>query len=657
MNPPEKEQQEQALDEIFGPGGILERDHPRYEFRPSQLQMSRAVLKAIYGRYHACIEAGTGTGKTLAYLIPSLMSRRRVVISTATKNLQEQLFLKDLPFIQEKLFPSLKATCLKGRQNYLCLKKLSERTSQDSLFQSSTEEKLQQIASWSRETETGDRSEIDWLADDDPLWPPLDARSDTCLGQDCAFFDDCFVTRARRKAFESDVLVVNHALLFANLALQTDEIGSIFPDFSILILDEAHEAEDVAADYFGRQISNYQIDELCRDAMRTAAADPSIARSLEKIQQHAKRFFDYWPVGEGRFSINFHGSSHEGRTDLREDAMGLYEKLCAALSTLSHQLAKASSRLAEADALLRRLDGILAALDEVFQMEDPEHVYWFERRGRGVFLHRTPIEVSPLLRECLFEATDTVVLISATLTASGRFDYVRKRLGVDQAEELVLSGEFDYRNQAVLYVPSRMPEPRSPQFFLRALKQIRSILEITDGHAFLLFTSFFQMEKVYRALDRTGDYPLFRQGEMPRNRLLEKFRETPRAVLCATASFWQGVDVQGNALRAVIIDKLPFRVPTEPVVAARLHRIDREGGDSFLEYSVPEAVITLRQGLGRLIRSREDHGILAVLDGRLRTRRYGKLFLDSLPNCRLTDNIVELKNFYTQNVSIVTSGE
>ncbi|HLV02377.1 MAG TPA: helicase C-terminal domain-containing protein, partial [Acidobacteriota bacterium] len=483
------------------------------------------------------------------------------------------------------------------------------------------------------------------------------ARSDTCLGQDCSFFDNCFVTRARRRAFESDVLVVNHALLFSNLALRTDEIGSVLPDFSILILDEAHEVEDVAAEYFGRQISNYQIDELCRDTLRAAAASPSIVRSLDKVRQHSTRFFDYWPAGEGRFSINFHRGAGRSRIDLREDGLPLYQKLHSALSTLSHQLARVSPRPAEIDALQRRLDSIVNALEDLFQMEDPEHVYWYERRGRGVFLHRTPIEVAPLLRDCLFQSTDTVVLISATLTASGSFDYVCSRLGVDGADELVLPGEFDYSRQAVLYVPSRMPEPRSPEFFLRALQQIRSILKITDGYAFLLFTSFQQMEKVYQALERSGDYPLFKQGDMPRNLLLGEFRETPRAVLCATSSFWQGVDVQGDALRAVVIDKLPFRVPTEPVVAARLHRIDRKGGDSFLEYSVPEAVIALRQGLGRLIRSRQDRGILAVLDGRLRTRRYGRLFLESLPNCRLTDNIMELKNFYSKNVSIISSGE
>lgn len=636
-----------TLEEIFSPGGILDKELPDYEFRPSQLKMARQVLEAIRNQEHLCVEAGTGTGKTLAYLIPALFCRKRVIVSTATRNLQDQLYTKDIPFIQAHIFPQLAVTYMKGRQNYLCLKKLHESAAQLSL--PGADPGQDPLREWARITETGDRTELAWLGDNDPLWNALDARSEDCLGQKCAYFEECFVTRMRRKALQSDLIVVNHSLFFANLALERDEIGKVLPDFGVLILDEAHEVEDIAAGHFGGRVSNYQIDEYQRDFTR-AYLDSKWNRSLQRMQKAAEQMFDVLPSEEGRFSLNFHRTSYGDWIDLRDKMRAGYGDLQLALHHLHSQLSLVTNPADEHEALLRRLHGLYEQLEQIFQ-EDPDRVYWYERRKGGTFVHTTPIDVASVLREMLFSRTDSTILTSATLTTNGNFEYLRSRLGIDDCLELTVPGEFDYSRQTLLYIPREVPEPRTPQYFLRALQAIRQILEASQGNAFLLFTSHQMLTRVYSAIARALPYPLLRQGEMPRNRLLEEFKKTPGSVLCATASFWQGVDVRGDALRAVVIDKLPFQVPSEPVIAARLHQLEQEGKNPFLAYSVPDAIIRLKQGLGRLIRSRQDRGILAILDSRIRTKRYGQYFLASLPNCPLTDNMNDVRNFFSEAAS------
>ena len=638
-----------TLEDIFQPGGILESRLPNYEYRPSQLTMAEAVLDAIRNRYPLCVEAGTGTGKTLAYLIPSLFSPQRVIISTATKNLQDQLFFKDIPFIRQHLFPDLRVTYMKGRTNYLCLKKFHEET-QPGHGLGAPQEYWENLSDWVEKTETGDRSELSWMGDDDPLWRHLDARSDTCTGQKCSYFDQCYVTRMRQKALESNLIVVNHALFFANLALETDEIGRVLPNFSVLILDEAHEVEDIAANHFGKQVSNRQIESLCHDWRTLAAKIPDLSDLVDKIETAATLFFGSLPSVMGRHSLNLYQDPEAGTVDLRSNIAQPRQRLHNTLLALFHGLEQSSSRPSEADPLVRRLKQTMAALEEIFNPEPSENVYWFERRSSGVFLHVNPINMAPILEKHLFSRTDTAIFTSATLTTNNDFKYFKARLGIPEPKEVVTTSEFDFAKQAVLYIP-HIPEPRSSDYLSHALQEIREILTITEGNAFLLFTSFAQMNRVHETLCQEIPFPLLRQGDLPKNRLLEVFRETSHAVLCATSSFWQGVDVQGDALRAVIIDKLPFLVPTEPLVAARINWLDKAGENSFLQYSVPEAIIALKQGLGRLIRSRQDHGILAILDSRLHTRSYGQLFLQSLPNCPVTDNIEELRHFYHRNAS------
>lgn len=636
-----------SLEQIFGPGGILESRLANYEYRPSQLEMARAVFEAIQHRHPLCVEAGTGTGKTLAYLIPALFSRKRVIISTATRNLQEQIFFKDVPFVREHVFRDLSVTYMKGRQNYLCLKKFYE---EDRALLAGQQEH-RRLADWVKSTETGDRSELAWMGDDNPWWRHLDARSDTCVGQKCGYFADCYITRMRQKALQSDIIIVNHALFFAHLALQSDEIGRVLPDYAVVILDEAHEVEEFASAHFGRQLSNYQLEEFCRDFRNVFRDCAEYEAELGELQRCGEHFFGAFPESDGRYSLNFFRQAGQDPVDLRTGILERFQGLHQSLQLFYHQLQRQSGLPAEADAIIRRLEQLISNLEEIFHLDDSENVYWFERRGRGLFLRVTPIDMAPILKEKLFDRTETVILTSATLTADRDFSYLKDRLGIPAPREVIVPGEFDYSRQAILYLPRGLPLPGSPYYVPRAVREISGLLDITEGHAFLLFTSFEQMNRVYEALGKLLPFPLFRQGEQPRNQLLETFKNTPHAVLCATSSFWQGVDVQGDALRAVVIDKLPFLVPTEPVVAARIHRLESRGENSFLRYTVPEAIISLRQGLGRLIRSRRDRGVLAIFDTRVRTRSYGPLFLNSLPSCPVTDKIEDVRNFFRGKTS------
>ncbi|MEE2822027.1 MAG: ATP-dependent DNA helicase [Acidobacteriota bacterium] len=637
--------EEPTLEGIFAPGGILESCLPNYEYRPSQLTMAEAVLDAIQNRHHLCVEAGTGTGKTLAYLIPSLFSNKRVIVSTVTKNLQDQLFLKDIPFIRRHLFPDLRVTCMKGRSNYLCLKKLYDQAGDEP---EELQEHWNDLLAWTEKTQTGDRSELNWMGDDDSQWRHLDARSDTCTGQKCPHFGQCYVTRMRQKALESDLIIVNHALFFANLALETDEIGRALPNFSVLILDEAQGVENVATSHFGKQLSNYQMEALCQDFRKLASEMPALFDLIDRVETAATLFFGAFPLSEGRHSLNFYQDPKEGTVDLRNNIGQPCQRLQNALLALLNGLEQYSSRPSEADPLERRLEQTMSTLEEIFNPDPTNNVYWFERRLTGIFLHMNPINIAPALEEHLFSRTDTAIFTSATLTSNDGFKYFKTRLGIPQPREVVTDSEFDYTKQAILYVPN-IPKPNSHDYFSSALHEIHEILAITDGNAFLLFTSFAQMNRVYETLRQTTSFPLLRQGDQSKNHLLNTFRETPHAVLCATSSFWQGIDVPGDTLRAVVIDKLPFLVPTEPMVAARINWLEKRGENSFLQYSVPEATITLRQGLGRLIRSRQDRGILAVLDSRLWSHSYGQLFLQSLPNCPVTDSIGELQRFYHES--------
>jgi ATP-dependent DNA helicase DinG len=633
-----------SLREIFGPGGLLEHCHPGYEFRPSQLEMAELVESAFEKRQHLIVEAGTGTGKTLAYLLPAIRSGHSVVISTATKSLQEQLFEKDVPFLQRYFAPELKVAVMKGRSNFLCRQKLHQIGDRPLLKGLDELDWLERIRRWEMETETGDRAELDFLADDADLWSRLDARSETCTGPKCPEFDHCFVTQMHRRAREADLVIVNHHLFFADLAIRQGDFGSILPEYSAVIFDEAHEIEDVASAYFGRQISNYRFEELARDteqALRLAAGGSAeLLRGVARLREKARELFGRFPEREGRFSFET-----VARARFLEENREAYDALVRAARRLEAELAAVKERPEELVALARRAAELRGELAFLVETDQRGFVYWYERRGKGVFLAATPIDVSEILGEKLFEAFETVVLTSATLAVGGSFEFLKQRLGVRVAQERVLRPEFDYRSQALLYVPPSLPDVRDPAFPARACEQIEQVLRITQGRAFCLFTSYAQMRDAHERLSARLDFPLLLQGRAPRSVLLDRFRRTPGAVLFATASFWQGVDVPGDQLSCVIVDRLPFAVPTDPVVAARVRALAEDGRNAFVEYQVPEAVLALKQGFGRLVRARSDRGVLVILDNRIHRKAYGKIFLESLPDYRITGDLAEVEGF------------
>jgi ATP-dependent DNA helicase DinG len=634
-----------TMTEVFGPGGLLERCMMGgYEHRAAQLQMAGAVHHAFTQRHHGIVEAGSGTGKTLAYLIPAICSGRRVVISTATKSLQEQLFQKDIPFLQKHFAPNLKVAVMKGRSNFLCVEKLNHMQDQALLKGMDEIDQLRQIKQWSKLTETGDRAELAFLPDDSDLWLRLDARRETCTGQKCPSFNTCFVTGMHLRAREADLIIVNHHLFFADLALKQDDFGSILPEYSAVVFDEAHEMEDVASDYFGRQISNYRFEELARDAdialRLLRLASPALLRKTQRIREKSRGFFEQFPAREGRFPF-----SRNEREAFIEQHRESYDALAAALRSLETEFAALPQKAEELIRVARRSFEIRQELSFHFESNERNYVYWYERRNKGVFIAATPIDVSQILREHLFEKFESVVLTSATLTVGGRFEYIRGRLGLDHAQENALPPEFDYGTQALLYLPPAMPDVRDASFSSKAADEIVRLLELSQGRAFCLFTSYAQMNDLYdRVRSRIG-FPLLLQGTAPRSALLERFKNTEGAVLFATSSFWQGVDVPGEQLSCVIVDRLPFAVPSDPIVAARVAALNEDGRNAFAEFQVPQAVLALKQGFGRLIRTKTDRGVLALLDTRIQRMAYGKIFLESLPQYRVTRELREVERF------------
>ena len=621
--------------------------------------MADAVEKALEERRHLVVEAGTGTGKTLAYLLPVIRSGKRVVISTGTKNLQEQLFFKDVPFLEQHLGP-LRVCYMKGRNNYLCRQKLYDLTEQPVLTGLQEIEWYRQIAEWEKVTETGDKAELRDIPENNQLWQKLDARTERCTGQKCAQWERCFITEMHRRAAESDIIIVNHHLFFADLALRQTggPDAGILPEFAAVIFDEAHELEDVAGSYFGVSVSNLRFEELARDMEATLqqkqAISPGLLQALARVREKSRFFFGLLPAGEGRFAFR---NREQFLMKNEED----YDAVMQSLGRVFSELELLPKKPDEVFNFARRTQELQAQLAFIMESEDKNTVFWIEwrgeaRKGRGgqghVILQATPIDVSQILKQTLFEKIDTAVLTSATLAVAGtpqhsNFEYIRRRVGLDHARELEVPSHFNYASQAVLYVPPDMPDPRSTAFARSAAEKIRRLLEITQGRAFCLFTSYAQMNDIHDRLLGELPYPMLLQGSAPKSALLEEFRLTPNAVLFATSSFWQGVDVQGEQLSCVIIDRLPFAVPNDPVVASRIRAVNEAGGNAFFEYQVPAAVIALKQGFGRLIRSAKDRGVLALLDNRVLKQRYGKVFVESLPPYRKTNDLAEVERFFS----------
>ncbi len=659
---PRPQTADESLQRVFGPDGLLAQHHAGYEYRDGQIQMAQAVATAFRDGKHLLVEAGTGTGKTLAYLVPAieeaLKTGKKIIISTGTKNLQEQLMEKDIPALQRVLPKKFSAAYMKGRNNYACLYRLHRSDDQPILDGIDEIDHFREVRAWIDGSKTGDRAELTYLPENLAFWNRVNAKSDTCIGQKCPDFEPCFITRMRDRADKADIVIVNHHLFFADLSVRGNQFGKVIPDYGAVIFDEAHLIEDIAADYFGFQVSNFQLDELVNDAgklpIADAVANSGILKSCARVAGFSEQFWHRFTQAreEGRFPLvpqSFAERAHDG--DDRPTPLGeAYEALIGALKRLDGEVDVFSDKLPEADSVVRRIRQAIFDLGFIVKQADGNFVYWLERRGRGIFLQASPVDVSLLLQEKLFEKLDTCVLTSATLAANGSFNFIRDRLGLRpaQTETLIAPSSFDYETQAMLYLPKGMPDPRAPEFTRQAAQEIVKIIEITRGHAFVLCTSNQSMAALYELVSSRTNFPCFLQGTMSKAGLLEKFRETPNAVLFATSSFWQGVDVRGEQLSCVIIDKLPFAVPTDPLVAARAKFIDDNGGKSFFDYSVPQAVISLKQGIGRLIRSRTDRGVIAILDPRLRTKGYAREFLNSLPRMRITGDLRDLESIFGQ---------
>ena len=609
--------------------------------RPQQIELAEAIETALQEGESLVCEAGTGTGKTYAYLVPALISGKKVIISTGTRHLQDQLFLKDLPVVHQATETAVNVSLLKGRSNYLCLHALKLAQSENRYLKKQALAHLQDIRHWSTHTTHGDMDELSHIPDDASVRSLVTSTADNCLGQECDFYNDCHLVKARKRAIEADLLVVNHHLFFADLALREQGFGELLPTADAVIFDEAHQLPDLASSFFSQTLSSRQLLELisdCRAGYFEEAADlPDFLPLLEKFEK---------AVADLRLSI--------GTNDVRMDWSEVWERdafreafnfLMERGHDLHMSLDAFSNRGKILDNCCSRTGNFLNLLDDFSEKESTENIRWLETRGKGFLLHRTPLDIADVFQSRLSEYDCQCIFTSATLSVNGNFKHFANQLGLHEVNCKSWESPFDFQSQAMLYLPEKLPDPRQQGYTELVVETCIPILELTRGRAFFLFTSHRALKIAAKYLEDKIDFPLLIQGDAPRTELLENFRQTSDAVLLGTSSFWEGVDVRGQALSCVIIDKLPFAAPGDPVYKARMRILEEQGRNPFIEYQVPEAVITLKQGVGRLIRDREDYGLLVICDPRLRTKGYGKTFLRSLPNMPRTNDLSSVEEF------------
>lgn len=629
--------------QLLDSGGPFESALAEFAPRVEQQQLADAIEKTITSGGTLVAEAGTGIGKTLSYLVPVLKGRERTIISTGTKTLQDQLYFRDLPLVKKALGSSLRTALLKGRANYLCLYRMEQARKDGRLPSRESIGELEAIRQWAPVTSDGDLSISSVIAEDSELWPLVTSTADNCLGADCPDFDACFVANARREAQQSDVVVVNHHLLFADMAIKHSGFGEVLPGASVFVVDEAHQAPETASQFFSSSLSVRQISDLCRDLLSEAAETSGGLGAVRDDVAHCRQVIR-------EFQLACHENLEDRgtwddmlfQTEVR-DALQSLDTAVAALRPVVEPLQGASRGM---DGCLQRLTEIQAHFDHLDKAVPETEVRWFERRGRGISIHTTPLDISNLFAGFCEQLDAAWVFTSATLAVNGGFDHFKRALGLQDADTLSLDSPFDYPNNALMWLPEHLPEPREQSFVPRLLETVRPVLEASKGRAFMLFTSHRALKQAAELLAGTIDHPLFVQGEMPRSMLLEAFRESGDGILLGSASFWGGVDVMGEALSLVIIDKLPFAPPNDPVMVARSKQLRQHGGNPFMELFLPQAVIALKQGAGRLIRDVNDRGVLVICDRRLGTKGYGSVFLDSLPPMSQTPDRSRVVEFF-----------
>ncbi len=636
------------MQSYFGPEGILASKVQGFEHRASQQRMAEAVAQCLGQEVPLLVEAGTGTGKTWAYLVPAILSGKRVVVSTGTKALQEQIQDHDIPFLKKLLYPQLRAVCLKGRRNYLCRRRFREFAYQPTFWNQDEARLFRELQTWAERSPSGDRAEIEWLPDQFQAWNEISCDSDACLGQQCEDFARCFLTRVRQDAAQAHLVIVNHHLFFADLSLRSRGVGEVIPDHDGVVFDEAHQLEDTVGLYFGFALSSLKLKDFVGDLVRESGRASQANRTqYEEIRKTAESLD---PLGRllhhdlrrmerpGRFPLDLQ--------ELGEGFVHHLQRLSRSLQRLEELLTPHGDSPPSFESLARRTAEMKNAAESFAEPEDPSFVHWCEVSSRAFFMHGTPVAVDHVVGEELLKRTPALVFTSATLTVAGSFDFFKRGLGLPpHCREELLASPFDYENQAMLYVPSPFPAPQDRTFCPSVADQAVEILKMTRGRALLLFTSYRNMREVHALLRDRLPFPLLMQGQKPRRTLIAQFRESVDSVLLATGSFWQGIDVPGEALSCLIIDKLPFEVPDDPVIAARMQYVTDQGKSSFFHYQVPRAAIQLKQGVGRLIRSNTDGGLIAIFDVRLRTRGYGSLFLKSLPPFPLVRRLDEVEAF------------
>jgi ATP-dependent DNA helicase DinG len=627
---------------ILDNGGPFSGLLPGFAPRAEQIQMAAAVERVLGAKGTLVVEAGTGIGKTLAYLVPALLSGERIIVSTGTKTLQDQLYFRDLPVVMEALGLTTRKALLKGRANYLCLHRMELARTDGRLPSRAAVDELQAVYDWSARSCDGDLSIAPVLSEASGLLPLVTSTTDNCLGAECPRFEQCFVVLARRRAQEADIVVVNHHLLFADMAIKQSGFGEVLPGAAAFIIDEAHQAPETASRFFSVSLSARQIEDLCRDLTAECGEltgalgmlrDP-LADCLQQLRQLASMMDERLP-------------ERGSWTELIGDASirAALQDMDRSVKHLGHTAGQIEGRSRGMDSCIDRIRGLLSCLDRFDAQTATDEVRWFERRGRGFALHITPLDVATTFSAFREHSEAAWLFTSATLAVAGDFSHFTRQLGLQQAATLLLDSPFDYPRHALMWLPQDLPEPRDPQFVERLLDLAVPLLEASQGRAFLLFTSHRSLRRAAELLAQRVDFPLFVQGQQPRSLLLEEFRTSGTGVLLGSASFWEGVDVIGAALTLVLIDKLPFAAPDDPVLEARSELLRRSGGNPFMQLFLPEAVIALKQGAGRLIRDVNDRGVLVICDPRIRTRSYGRIFQDSLPPMRQADSQAEVEQF------------